>query len=91
MSRVSSRSLVANRTLTIAAAGLLAFDGAALLFASVWLGRVLPGVIGGCLILSSGLVFVYWTHHRRQLVDIAGSRRAVRDQARAFRNMIQRN
>lgn len=86
-----SRAAIANRTLTIFAAGLLAFDGACLVVAGAMLGRVLLLIVGGSLIVSSGLVFVYWKHHRRRTAELAADRRALREQARAFRNLIQRN
>ncbi|MGE5090648.1 MAG: hypothetical protein ACM3OH_00615 [Bacillota bacterium] len=88
---MSTRGAVANRTLTIIAAGFLAFDGAALVLGGAVLGRVLLIIIGGCLILSSGLVFMYWNHHRRQAAEIASAREEVRSQARALRDLIQRN
>ena len=85
------RASIANRTLTIVAAGLLAFDGACLMIAGAVLGRVLLLIVGVCLILSSGLVFVYWKHHRRRTAELAADRRALREQARAFRDLLQRN
>ena len=85
------RASIANRTLTIFAAGLLAFDGACLMIAGAVLGRVLLLSVGACLILSSGLVFVYWKHHRRRTAELAADRRALREQARAFRDLSQRN
>ena len=86
-----ARGAVANRTLTIIAAGFLAFDGAALVLGGAVLGRVLLIIVGGCLILSSGLVFMYWKHHRRQAAEIASAREELRSQARALRDLIQRN
>ena len=84
-------STVANRTLTIIAAGFLAFDGACLIFAGLMLGRALVVIIGACLLLSSGLVFVYWRRHRRQADEIADARLALGEQAKAFRDIIRRN
>lgn len=85
------RSAIANRTLTVIAAGFLAFDGACLVVAGIVLSRPLLVIVGSCLVVSSGLVFVYWKHHRRQAIEIAEARDALRDQARAFRDLIQRN
>lgn len=85
------RGAIANRTLTVVAAGFLAFDGACLIFAGVMLSRLLLTIMGACLVLSSGLVFVYWRWHRRQEDEIADARKELRQQARAFRNLIQRN
>jgi HAMP domain-containing protein len=86
-----SRGAIANRTLTVVAAAFLAFDGACLVFAGVALHRLLLDVMGACLVASSGLVFVYWRWHRRREDEIADARRDLRQQARAFRDMIQRN
>ena len=88
---MSPRAGVANRTLTVIAAAFLAFDGAALVLGGAVLGRVLLIIFGGCLILSSGLVFIYWNHHRRRAAEIASSREELRSQARALRDLIQRN
>jgi hypothetical protein len=88
---MGSRAVVANRTLTFIAAGFLAFDGAALVLAGAVLGRLLLIIVGACLILSSGLVFIYWNHHRRQAAEIASTREELRSQARALRDLIQRN
>ena len=88
---MTPRSAIANRTLTVMAAGFLAFDGACLVLAGVVLGRPLLMIVGSCLVLSSGLVVVYWKRHRRQAIEIAEARNALRDQARAFRDLIQRN
>ncbi len=88
---MGSASAIANRTLTVVAAGFLAFDGACLLLGGIYLHRPLLDVFGSCLILSSGLVFVYWRRHRRESAAIAAERQALRDQARALRDLIQRN
>ena len=88
---MAPRSVIANRTLTVVAAGFLAFDGAGLVIAGIVLGRVLLVIMGACLVASSALVFVYWRWHRRQAAEIAEARHALGEQARDFRNMIQRN
>ena len=88
---MASPSAIANRTLTVIAAGFLAFDGACLLLGGVYLHRPLLDIFGACLILSSGLVFVYWRRHRRAAAAIAAARRALQEQARALRDLIQRN
>ena len=88
---MSPRSALANRTLTVMAAGFLAFDGACLVLGGVALGRWLLAIFGACLIVSSFLVFVYSKRHTRQTAQIAGDREALREQARALRDLIQRN
>ncbi len=84
-------SAIANRALTVAAAGFLAFDGACLVTAGLILHRIIIAIMGACLIASSGLVFVYWRAHQRRSAEIAGERQALRRQARALRDLIQRN
>lgn len=90
MSR-SERAGFANRTLSLLAAGFLAFDGAALFAGGLWLRRPTLAIIGGALFASSGLVLFYWRRHQRQLAEIVDARRAVADEARALRDLIQRN
>lgn len=85
------RAGTTNRTLSLLAAAFLAFDGAALAAGGVWLRRPMLAVIGGALFLSSGLVLVYWRWHQRQLAEIVEARRAVAADARALRDLIQRN
>lgn len=85
------RAATTNRTLSLLAAAFLAFDGAALAAGGVWLRRPMLAVIGGALFLSSGLVLVYWRWHQRQLAEIVEARRAVAADARALRDLIQRN
>lgn len=86
-----ARSSFAARTLTILAAGFLAFDGVGLLVAGMWLRRPLIAIIGACLVASSGLVFVYWRWHQRQVGAIASARRALADEARALQDLVRRN
>ena len=80
-----------NRTLSIFAAAFLAFDGAALFAGALWLRRPMLALIGAALFVSSGLVIVYWRWYQRQLAGIADARRAVAEDARALRDLIQRN
>lgn len=91
MSRRGRGSSLASRTLTILAAAFLAFDGAGLFFAGLWLRRPLMAIIGTCLFGSSALVFVYWRWHRRQVSEIDAARLAVAAEARALRELVQRN
>ena len=90
MPRPAPTSL-ASRTLTVLAAGFLAFDGVGLIAGGIWLGRPLLFIVGACLLGSSGLVFVYWRWHVRQTEGIAAARRAVADDARALRDLVRRN
>ena len=91
MAAPARRSSLASRTLTILAAGFLAFDGVGLITGGVWLGRPMLVIVGTCLLASSGLVFVYWRWHVRQADEIAAARRAVADDARALRDLVRRN
>ena len=84
------RSL-ASRTLTVLAAAFLAFDGAGLVVAGFWLSRPLLAIIGACLVVSSGFVFLYWRWHGRQLQEIAEARRDIVAEARALRDLARRN
>lgn len=85
------RAGLAHRTLSLLAAAFLAFDGAALFAGGLWLRRPMLAVVGGALFLSSGLVVLYWRRHQRQLAEIVDARRAVSAEARALRDLIQRN
>jgi len=59
-----------SRALTIVAAAVLAFDGAALAAFGWWSGRVMLMLVGLMFFLSSGLLLVYWRWYRRRLDDI---------------------
>lgn len=72
---------IAARTLTLAAAGFLGFDGTALAGLGFWAGNLTLAVVGVALFLSSGLVLWYWRWYQRQLEEIAEARRAVRQEA----------
>ena len=91
MSRPAARSSFAARTLTILAAGFLAFDGVGLLAAGMWLERPLVAIIGACLVAASGMVFVYWRWHQRRIGEIAAARRELADEARALQDLVRRN
>jgi hypothetical protein len=85
------REGLANRTLSFLAAAFLAFDGAALVAGGLWLRRPSLAIIGGALFASSGVVLFYWRRHQRQLAEIVEARRAIAADARALRDLIQRN
>ena len=86
----SDRAGAANRTLSLVAAAILAFDGAALAAGGLWLRRPMLAIIGGALFLSSGLVLVYWRWHQRQVAEILEARRAMAADARALQDLIRR-
>ena len=77
-----------SRTLTIVAAAVLAFDGAALILMG-WLGgRLMLALVGTVFFLSSGLVLLSWRWYRRRLEDIADTRRSLSDDARRMRGLF---
>ena len=82
-------SPVAFRSLTLVAAGFLAFDGATLAGLGVWSGSRALQAVGIVLFLSSGLVFVYWRRHLRRLDEIAEARRELRDDAEELRRLLR--
>jgi protein-S-isoprenylcysteine O-methyltransferase Ste14 len=86
-----ARSAAVTRMLTVAAAVFLGFDGAALSVVGVWTSHYLLLIVGLCLFCAAGLVLIYWRWHERQLREIAEARRRLRDEARALRDLIQRN
>lgn len=76
------------RTLTIVAAAVLAFDGAALAGLGWWSGRLMFGLIGLVCFVSSGLVLLYWRWYQRRLDDMAAARRELADEARELRRLL---
>ena len=78
-----------SRALTIVAAAVLAFDGAALAAFGWWSGRVMLVLVGVMFFVSSGLLLVYWRWYRRRLDDIASTRRMLADEAREMRRLIR--
>jgi hypothetical protein len=82
-------SPVASRLLTIVAAAILAFDGAALALLGVWSDRLVLGLVGVVFFVSSGLVLLYWRWYRRRLADIASARRALGDEAREMQQLLR--
>lgn len=78
------------RALTQIAVGFLLLDGVLLLCAGVWSRH--PGLIGAavaCGALATG-VLLLWRRQRRLLVEMAEARKAVRDEARALRELLRR-
>jgi hypothetical protein len=80
-----------SRTLTVVAAAVLAFDGAALTLMGWWGGRLMLALMGIVFFVSSGLVLLYWRWYRRRLEDIAESRRALSEEARQMRQLFGRS
>jgi uncharacterized membrane protein len=77
------------RTLTVIAAAVLAFDGAALVGLGVWADRVVLVPVGVVFLVSSGLVLLYWRWYRRRLADIAAARRALGDEGREMQRLLR--
>jgi hypothetical protein len=82
-------SPVASRTLTIIAAAVLAFDGAALLGIGIWRRRVVLALIGLVFFLSALLVLLSWSWYQRRLTDVAAARRALADEAREMQRSMR--
>ena len=76
------------RTLTLAAAALLAFDGAALAGLGYMTGRVMLLLVGLVVFLSSGLILLYRHWYRRRLDDIMAARRALSEEAREMQRLL---
>ncbi len=83
-------SSLAFRPLTIVAAALLAFDGAALMALGLWSGRYGLLVAGTVLVLASGLVLLFWRRHLRRLEQITAARRDLREEAEELRRLLRR-
>ncbi len=82
-------SPAAERTLTIVAAAVLAFDGAALTGLGWWSGRLMLVLLGIVCFVSSGLVLWYWRWYQRRLDDIAAARRSLGDDAREMQRLLR--
>ncbi|HEY3012034.1 MAG TPA: hypothetical protein VGJ36_04745 [Gemmatimonadales bacterium] len=80
---------IVSRTLTLIAAAVLAFDGAALAMLGWWSGRLMLALMGLVFFVSSGLVVLYWRWYRRRLEDLARARRALGDEAREIQRMLR--
>jgi hypothetical protein len=82
-------SLLGSRSLTIAAAVVLGFDGAALFGLGLWSGRVLLVIMGLVLFLSAVLVILSWRWYRRRLDAISVARRALGDEMREMQRVLR--
>lgn len=78
-----------SRMLTVVAAAVLAFDGAAVAAFGWWSDRVLLVLVGLMFFLSSGLLFLYWRWYQRRLEDIASTRRVLAEEARQMQRLIR--
>jgi hypothetical protein len=86
---LSQASPLFSRTLTVIAAAVLAFDGAALAALGWWGGRPMLVLIGVVFFVSSGLVFLYWRWYRKRLTDIANARRDLAEEAREIQRVLR--
>jgi len=77
-----------SRALTVIAAAVLAFDGAALALLGWWSRRGMLALLGLVFFASFGLILLYWRWYRRRLADIATARRALGDEAREMRRIL---
>jgi hypothetical protein len=77
-----------SRGLTLVAAAVLAFDGAALAGLGYMTGRVVLVPVGLAFFVASGLILLYWRWYRRRLDDISAAGRALSEEARALRESI---
>ena len=77
-----------SRTLTLVAAAVLAFDGAALVGLGYMTGRGMLGPVGLVFFVSSGLILLYWRWYRRRLDDILAARRALSEEAREMQRLL---
>ena len=80
---------LAFRSLTIVAAGFLAFDGAAMIALGIWSGRQALLVAGVVFFLSSGLVLLFWRRHLRRLDEVDAARRELRGEAEELRRVLR--
>jgi membrane protein implicated in regulation of membrane protease activity len=78
------------RTLTLLAAGFLAFDGAGLIALGAWSANPVLLITGIVLVISSGLVLLYWRSYLRRLEEIAEDRRELRDAAEELRRLLRK-
>ena len=81
---------VRGRTGTRLAVGFLILDGVLLVVAGLWGQSTGPAVGGIVCLLVAGLVLILWRRHRRAVADLAEARQAVRDEARALRDLLRK-
>jgi hypothetical protein len=83
-------SSFAFRSLTLLAAGFLAFDGAALIALGVWSGNPVLFITGIALVLSAGLVLLYWRSYLHRLDEITEDRRELQEAAEELRRLLRK-
>lgn len=81
---------VRGRVITWLAVGFLVLDGVLLLLAGLWGRQAGPAVGGVACLLCAGAVWALWRRHRRALAELTEARRAVRDEARALRDLLRK-
>jgi hypothetical protein len=81
---------VRGRISTLLAVGFLILDGVLLLVAGVWGHAGGPAIGGVACLTAAGLVLILWHRHRRAVADLANARRALRDEARALRDLLRK-
>jgi uncharacterized membrane protein len=81
-------SPVVSRTLTLVAAAVLAFDGAALAGLGYLTERTVLIPVGLVFLVSSGLILLYGRWYGRRLEDIRAARRMLSEEARALRESV---
>jgi len=82
-------SPVVSRTLTLVAAAVLAFDGAALAGLGYMTGRAVLIPVGLAFFVASGLILLYWRWYRRRLDDILAARRELSEEAREMQRLLR--
>ena len=78
-----------SRTLTLVAAAVLAFDGAALAGLGYMTGRAVLIPVGLAFFVASGLILLYWRWYRRRLDDILAARRELSEEAREMQRLLR--
>ena len=78
------------RALTVVAAAVLAFDGAALGVLGVLTERIVLVLVGVVFFVSAGLVLLYWRWYRRRVADIAAARRVLGDEVREMQRLLRK-
>jgi hypothetical protein len=86
---LSRTSPLFSRTLTVIAAAVLAFDGAALAALGWWGRRPMLVLIGVVFFVSSGLVFLYWRWYQKRVSEIAKARRDLAEEAREIQRVLR--
>jgi hypothetical protein len=81
---------VRGRVITLVAVGFLTLDGVLLVLAAAWGREPAPAVGGAACLATAGVVWRFWRRHRRVAAELAAARRALRDEARALRDLLRK-